>query len=1310
MSENELVSQTEECLAELPFSLMTTEMVERIWQAGFYEEDGDESEISIQDVKPYLNAMLNFLQCCHRWINDDQDRQKERIGSRAYKVFQPALIQSAMNLLKYWPGLKDLTAKKSKKKSRAKGSRKRKIDEDFSDGNDDLMDTDSNSQDVEYAQSDAVVHFSYSSQDLMIALLQTIDKALAGTNVSLKDFQECFNSTLHSLIELTRLPDRNMSKTFDWILHNSSPHPETVTNLIFKALSRLILPQHGDPKENINKILKSLLPNLLLREDTTLKKAAMSGQSAIPKELLIIQENTTDYICNLINEANEGTEDSVYIFVQHLCVKVHDKAEYRQKITPSIVSNRIFGLDLIQCMLERFAVIVDGLQDNPQDFTASSLLRIIISRCLDKASSVRSKALSAVAACARLECRVVSEAICEAAVSKITVVTKIVDESHEVTERTSARFGGPTSKVNLLDVVKRRMGDEKPGVRKCAIQALESLLSLDLQSMRSEDFSTICDRCRDVSVSVRKQAMLSSTCLLERCLGNEIYRRLWLDGILPLVCDRESSIQEKCLQVLYDLTWNKIVRLDPEESQLGWQLLSLIANHDNAEAKQRACSQWCIGGKISANDVNRLFRQDFDEFKQTSWWLISVTASYITSFNPTLVADFWLDNDDFFGRDDILHCYVLQTISNVANRLPVEKYQLVYSKLQRELQKCRWTPNLISAGITVIHKFSESEMGISKIEIKQWSKAIMQECCKHICRISETRSLEASALDNAINRIFLIGEISMVIPDSVPSAIFSVLQKIVQDNSFSVPHCLRAHAVITLGKLCLQNEELAKNCVSTLAQCLDSSKDGALRNNIIVVMCDLCKRYATLIDAYVLNILACLRDSESLIRKQTLTLVTRLLQEDFLKLRGNTFYCIVVALVDHDSDVRNIAEFCLSNLILSRNPSIFMNNFIECIFSLNDCASHPDYNRIQYRERERKLFSIKGDNGTQRSRRQRIYEFLLSHMPDEQKFHLNAKICQEVLGAFVDETMQLNEMTFNVLKDTFTILRSKEIKLSSMKNNDVNDLLDEGDLAGAAIATAKSKILTQVTRKNTIENIVPIIVAVKKQLETIRSPLLRDMMLYLKELTKDYRNELNEILVADKQLAEELTYDLNRFEREEKERRRSHTRLSESFVLQDQKNTSISTPERTNHPNTSINATPRLSARRHNNSFNTPALTPARVRCINRMNNTNSDQLQKTPVTTRRSQEYSSDAVDIPKENERAISTPCGQVSQVSFGTVMSSSMATNKSPMPTKIPLRLYNKEQPIKEQTSNESTDVVYLYSPEQPLPKPRKWNVRQ
>ena len=40
--------------------------------------------------------------------------------------------------------------------------------------------------------------------------------------------------------------------------------------------------------------------------------------------------------------------------------------------------------------------------------------------------------------------------------------------------------------MNLLDVVKRRMSDEKPGVRKCAIQALESLLSLDLQLMHPE--------------------------------------------------------------------------------------------------------------------------------------------------------------------------------------------------------------------------------------------------------------------------------------------------------------------------------------------------------------------------------------------------------------------------------------------------------------------------------------------------------------------------------------------------------------------------------------------------------------------------------------------------------------------------------------------------------------------------------------------------------------------------------------------------------------------------------------------------------
>ena len=37
------------------------------------------------------------------------------------------------------------------------------------------------------------------------------------------------------------------------------------------------------------------------------------------------------------------------------------------------------------------------------------------------------------------------------------------------------------------------------------------------------------------------------------------FRSLWLDGVLPLVMDRETTAQEKCLQVLEEVLLNNIV-------------------------------------------------------------------------------------------------------------------------------------------------------------------------------------------------------------------------------------------------------------------------------------------------------------------------------------------------------------------------------------------------------------------------------------------------------------------------------------------------------------------------------------------------------------------------------------------------------------------------------------------------------------------------------------------------------------------------------------------------------------------------------
>lgn len=81
-----------------------------------------------------------------------------------------------------------------------------------------------------------------------------------------------------------------------------------------------------------------------------------------------------------------------------------------------------------------------------------------------------------------------------------------------------------------------------------------------------------------------------------------------------------------------------------------------------------------------------------------------------------------------------------------------------------------------------------------------------------------------------------------------------------------------------IGKLCLQHEDLAKKSIPALVRELEVSEDVAVRNNVIIVICDLCIRYTVMVDNYIPNISVCLKDSDPFIRKQTLVLLTNLLQ------------------------------------------------------------------------------------------------------------------------------------------------------------------------------------------------------------------------------------------------------------------------------------------------------------------------------------------------------------------------------------------------------------------------------------------------
>ena len=84
-------------------------------------------------------------------------------------------------------------------------------------------------------------------------------------------------------------------------------------------------------------------------------------------------------------------------------------------------------------------------------------------------------------------------------------------------------------------------------------------------------------------------------------------------------------------------------------------------------------------------------------------------------------------------------------------------------------------------------------------------------------------------------------------------------------------------------------------------------------------------------------------------------------------------------------------------------------------------------------------------------------------------------------------------------------------------------------------------LLLQVVKRNVIENIVPIVVALKRKLAASKSPLMGNLMKFLRELMKDYKNEIQEILAEDRQLMAEIDFDLKRFEQQERAEANRHS-------------------------------------------------------------------------------------------------------------------------------------------------------------------------
>lgn len=271
-------------------------------------------------------------------------------------------------------------------------------------------------------------------------------------------------------------------------------------------------------------------------------------------------------------------------------------------------------------------------------------------------------------------------------------------------------------------------------------------------------------------------------------------------------------------------------------------------------------------------------------------------------------------------------------------------------------------------------------------------------------------------------------------------------------------------------------------------------------------------------------------------------LLSQLLIEDYIKWRPPLLRCFAVTLVDPEPALRAAAHCCLFDLLLPRNPLMGFNHLFPLLFALNGCVHAPRapsaHDGISDRSNlrdpksmyvvplavadhpcplsraEKAIVELKG--GGQQGKRLAILCAILGTMDDEHKLLITSKLCHDVLAAVPDGHLPL-EAAHWVLADALALLACKEIKLCGPANRSggvatldgADDNVADGDLSETSsrgsVTAVKSRLLSVVARKAMVESIVPIVIELKRHLELLRSPLLKDVFVFLRELLHDHK-------------------------------------------------------------------------------------------------------------------------------------------------------------------------------------------------------------
>ncbi|NWR34306.1 CNDD3 protein, partial [Tachuris rubrigastra] len=348
-------------------------------------------------------------------------------GSIGNRLFHEVMFDKCLyTLTKCWP--QEL---RERKKTRAQSSQT-DPGQNRKKGKRHRNDNSSMEERLEEEEEENDEHVYFSAEDLLqvrnavFLLLKNFLNLLP--KFSLKEKPQCFQSCLKVFVEMANFEPEVHEFQFSSAMDVNEA--KYIPELAYYGLHSLCSPLHSTEDKALHCVFYQMLYVILM-----VKSPFGSRYEVLPitSAVTSARNRAVKFISSLVDELKEAVFHLLRTFLQHICVKVPDKADYRTYAAQALVtllnklphvefaefvswlykfsllsktSYRVFALDVALALLDMpERKLDDSLSLDHQRFLKHKFLVqvMVFGPCSDKAPVVRSKALSCLAHCLEMK-------------------------------------------------------------------------------------------------------------------------------------------------------------------------------------------------------------------------------------------------------------------------------------------------------------------------------------------------------------------------------------------------------------------------------------------------------------------------------------------------------------------------------------------------------------------------------------------------------------------------------------------------------------------------------------------------------------------------------------------------------------------------------------------------------------------------------------------------------------------------------------------------------------------------------------------